>query len=342
MKNTKISCLLLILLFTDLYAGTNPAAFLNIGVGARAFGMGGAFTSISDDATATYWNPAGLGKIDEFSVVAMGQSLSSTKWETIKDITAKYQFAGVTIPLKQYKIIGQNSTVGFGWINTGLDDIPHTYLESGKIVRDTFNDLENAYFISYGCSFSSGEDNVFAGTTIKYITQKFSKIEYANASGYDIDMGMIYNWDDLNVGLLLQRGVVLKWDNGHKDTGPLTAKLGISNKFMLTNSFSSLGSIDFIQRQKQPIFANVGTEWGYETKIPEKSLGIKALYIRAGIDGLAIENRYGYRDKINNNINYTVGSGIRIYSWGLQMDIDYAFGWYTLGSKNRFSLNLCY
>ncbi|MBM4175577.1 MAG: hypothetical protein FJ213_05305 [Ignavibacteria bacterium] len=34
-----------------------------IGVGAKALGMGGAFTAISDDYSATYWNPAGLFQV---------------------------------------------------------------------------------------------------------------------------------------------------------------------------------------------------------------------------------------------------------------------------------------
>jgi hypothetical protein len=36
---------------------------LSMGVGARATGLGGAFVSISDDASAVYWNPAGLTDI---------------------------------------------------------------------------------------------------------------------------------------------------------------------------------------------------------------------------------------------------------------------------------------
>jgi hypothetical protein len=38
------------------YAGE----FMKIPVGARAVGMGGAFTAVSDDATAPFWNPAGM------------------------------------------------------------------------------------------------------------------------------------------------------------------------------------------------------------------------------------------------------------------------------------------
>jgi hypothetical protein len=48
---------------TDLYAQVSSAAvlFLRIAAGARAAGMGEAFVAVADDATATHWNPAGLG-----------------------------------------------------------------------------------------------------------------------------------------------------------------------------------------------------------------------------------------------------------------------------------------
>src|SRR3990172_2305599 len=44
-------------------ASTSQSAvlFLRIAAGARAAGMGEAFVAVADDATATHWNPAGLG-----------------------------------------------------------------------------------------------------------------------------------------------------------------------------------------------------------------------------------------------------------------------------------------
>ncbi|MCD6595821.1 PorV/PorQ family protein [bacterium] len=57
--------LLVIGLYCEL-AGADRARgavlFLTIGPGARAAGMGEAFVAVADDPTATYWNPAGLGK----------------------------------------------------------------------------------------------------------------------------------------------------------------------------------------------------------------------------------------------------------------------------------------
>ena len=42
--------------FATKYAGE----FLKAPVGPRAIGMGAAFTAVADDATAPYWNPAGM------------------------------------------------------------------------------------------------------------------------------------------------------------------------------------------------------------------------------------------------------------------------------------------
>ncbi|RQW03479.1 hypothetical protein EH223_09880, partial [candidate division KSB1 bacterium] len=44
--------------------GTTAAGFLNIDVGARAIGMGGAYVAVSDDIMSMYWNVAGISRID--------------------------------------------------------------------------------------------------------------------------------------------------------------------------------------------------------------------------------------------------------------------------------------
>jgi len=43
--------------------GTTAGQFLKIGVGARALGMGSAFSSVAGDGSSLYWNPAGISRL---------------------------------------------------------------------------------------------------------------------------------------------------------------------------------------------------------------------------------------------------------------------------------------
>ena len=55
--------------FPQTKVGTTAANFLTIPVGARASGMGGAFSAVANDATSSFWNPSGLSRLtrNEFS-----------------------------------------------------------------------------------------------------------------------------------------------------------------------------------------------------------------------------------------------------------------------------------
>jgi outer membrane protein OmpA-like peptidoglycan-associated protein len=63
MKMTKTIILIAVLSFTAFSQLSNiPGAFVDVGYGVRPMGMGGAFTAVSDDPNAAYWNPAGMLK----------------------------------------------------------------------------------------------------------------------------------------------------------------------------------------------------------------------------------------------------------------------------------------
>jgi hypothetical protein len=57
-------------------AGLNSAAFLKVGVGARNVGLGSASTSITEDVSQMFWNPAGTALRDE----QMQATFSYNKW----------------------------------------------------------------------------------------------------------------------------------------------------------------------------------------------------------------------------------------------------------------------
>ena len=58
-------------LATSVYGTKLAGEFLTTGFGARALGMGGAFVSVADDASAAYWNPAGLVQLDHSQILLM-------------------------------------------------------------------------------------------------------------------------------------------------------------------------------------------------------------------------------------------------------------------------------
>ncbi len=45
---------------------------LGMGIGARAMSMSGAFTAVADDASAVYWNPAGLAQLTDNQIFLSG------------------------------------------------------------------------------------------------------------------------------------------------------------------------------------------------------------------------------------------------------------------------------
>ena len=339
----KYSTALLVLIlaaYSPAFAGTDAAAFLNSGVGARALAMGSAFVSISDDPSAMYWNPAGLAKINRFSITSMSQSLGSAQWDTLNDVTPKYQFFGLTFPVTSAAM--NKGTIAVGMINSGLDNVTYSYLNtSGQIVRDSFQDTENAYFVSGAVPLLASNDNLYAGATLKYIQQDFSKIAGASATGYDADFGLLYCLGDAGIGLVVERGADMTWSNGRNDSAGLMTKLGVSNRFGLSKYLSILGSLDVVQRKDEPLEANAGGEFGFEKKIgSENGILFEGIFLRFGLAGYAVEDRDNSASAINNNINYTMGMGLDLSFWGYYLQIDYAMGSYALGNKNNISVSM--
>jgi len=161
--------------------GTTSAAFLEIPIGASAIGLGGAFVSIADDATALYWNAAGTSRFTQGEMVVV-----HTTWlaETSMD------FAALVVPL------GSVGNLGLSFTSLNMPDMKVRTVEMPEGTGEYFTAAD----IAVGLSFSKAITDRFSiGFTAKYIQQK---IWHESATGFAIDGSTYFRTDLLN-GLVI-------------------------------------------------------------------------------------------------------------------------------------------
>lgn len=153
--------------------------FLNIGVGARALGMGNVQAAIADDATAGYWNPAGLLNLQyRYNIALMHSELFAG--------IAKNDYGSFAMPLDD------KSALGVSVIRLGVDDIADTRRlqnEYGYIQYDSirfFSVADYAMLVSYARK-SNLIEGLQLGASAKLIYRNVG--EFANAYGFGIDAG---------------------------------------------------------------------------------------------------------------------------------------------------------
>ena len=158
--------------------------FLAIGVGARALGMGSAYTAAVNDVTSGYWNPAGLlGVKGDLQVGVMHSEYFAG--------IAKYDYVGLAKPIDSL------STIGFSFIRFGIDNIPNTIDlidPSGNIDYDritTFSSADHAFIISYARKLRV--PGLRVGGNAKVIYRRVG--EFGKAWGFGLDAGAQYDMD---------------------------------------------------------------------------------------------------------------------------------------------------
>ena len=218
--------------------GSHTAEFLSHGVGARALGMGGAFVSIADDATAAYWNPAGLAKVEKHAFSIMySDSFGAAEGGFLNKGIVEYNFVNY---VHQFSGFG---SIGISWIRLGVDDIPLTtftdtngngldddYLELDGIpgkgendgqyfepptVTGYFSNTDNALLISYARKVSP---KLSIGANYKLLKQSI----FENAgSGNGLDVGFMAGpFVGFHIGGMLEdaTGTQVRWDTKAEPT----------------------------------------------------------------------------------------------------------------------------
>ncbi len=229
-------------------------AYLRMGVGARALGMGDAYTAICDDVYATYWNPAGLTQIQEHQIGTMYAIMSFDR---------KHNF------LNYAGGLGKDLGLGISWINFGVGGIEERD-GRGNLIKE-FESSESTYYLS----LAKGLGEKFSlGGNIKYLGHKLLN---NMASGFGLDAGVLFKpTEALSLGLMFQDiGSKVKWDtpSGHEDSFPLNIRGGaalrlLKDRLILATDLekSQLQSMKFHLGAEYKIIKNLTARLGYNDK----------------------------------------------------------------------------
>jgi hypothetical protein len=316
----------------DKYANS----FLEIGVGARALGMGGAFCGISDDGHAFYWNPAGTSLLKRPRISAM----YGPQFGSISNPLGNFHFIGYVQPLKGDVVLG------FHWIRLAVDDIPvYSELHGGSYMdrlRDrslrpggdpegTINDSEDAYFFTFskrnsiladlGWLYHKVRIELPMGINLKWIHQSIGE---ESATGLGVDFGMMarlylndlflsdrVGW--LAFGLQIQdiTRTSMRWSTRRQESAERNVKWGVAYECPLPMK-NNLVRLALDRDSRDGGVGHLGLEF----------LGFRRFSLRIGSDGG----------------RFTGGAGLRIKTF----EVDYAFQSHSFDSLHRLGCALSF
>ncbi len=294
-------------------AGISTAQFLKISVGSRATAMGDAFIAVANDASALYWNPAGLVQNNENQVL-----FSHNEW--VADI--KHEFLGAVYHFSN------NDAIGISLVALHMQDMP---------VTTEFNPFGTGEYFTVGdlglsLSYSKKLTTQFSfGATLRYIESTMDKLKMR---GVMIDLGTYY-WTGLgttrfavtvtNFGnQLAPDGKVLLWGKREKDnwqefSPPTMFRIGFAFEPYMTDEHRVTSSIQLNHPNDNSENVSVGVEYAWKN----------LFYLRSG-----------YRFNADSK-NYTFGAGIKVPAGIANVTFDYSFSnLMDLGSAHRLSILL--
>jgi hypothetical protein len=270
----KLHHLFLLLLFGCLPATANAgeageagALFLRAGMGARASGMGEAFTSVAEDASAAYWNPGAMSAV-------LGTSLMFMHNEFFQSIR-----------LEQAALTHETDFGTLGLTFTGL------YMGEMDRYEDTPSAAPLGTFSAYDVAVALGFSryvfpNLSVGATAKWI---YENIDESTAKGYAFDVGLYHISQIKGVklsGVLTNLGPPLKFEDdrftGDEFDLPRAAKIGVSYERRLPSVRGGiLATLDVIFPNDGATRQHIGAEYNYISKLFVRG-GYKAGYDSQG------------------------------------------------------------
>ena len=301
------------------------------GSGARALAMGGAFTAIADDATAAWWNPAGLTQLErpEFSLVGQYRTMdaetvqSGTPMSGTKD-TLSANFASAVFPIGG-KTEGARKTVSLSYgtfmdFNSEVASPPDNYQKfKGTLDNAT---LSFATELSPNLSLGAGLTYLFGGFNQSYGTGGSGTSTDNDITGYGASAGLLWKAKNFSLGLMGRTSMRLRFGNSG-ETGILRYpySLGIGAAYKPTENFTAALDVQYINLSALQVDAYgdiVQPRLGLEYLIITKDQNVIPLRIGAYYNPAGVLDRSGSEVS---GFAYTAGTGIVFKDF--QIDLAY-------------------
>jgi long-subunit fatty acid transport protein len=343
--------MLLPILSVQAQVGITAVPFLQIEPDSRATGMGNTGVAVADNASAIFWNPAGLAFQNQNQI-----SVTHANWLPAFNADLFYDYLVGTYYIDGIGTIGGHIT----FLNLGEQiRTDETGLELGR-----FNSFEISAGLSYGFQIS---ENFSMGTGLRYIYSSLadgsvSGQEISPGSSVGIDLAGLYKTNpfqvgnrqaSFNVGFNLSNiGPGIQYtDNAQKDPLPTIMRLGWAytmdidangiNTLTLSNDISKImarnervgNDPDSPEYETMGVMEALFNSWGsYErfngTETIDVSLGQQLMYgfgLEYWYDELfALRTGYYYEHPENGNREFiTLGAGLRYNIFGVDFSYIY-------------------
>ncbi len=273
--------------------GTTAADFLQIGVGGRAVGMGGAYVAISNDVSALRWNPAGAANIN-------GNEILATHSAWVADLD--YNFLGAVMSFENFGNVGLSLT---------MLSVPEMLVRTEDFQEgngETFDAADLAIGLTYANSVG---ERFKVGGTVKFVQQR---IWHTSAQTFAFDLGTQYKTDFLN-GMVIGASITnfggrMKMNgrdlrtfvdpdpisDGNNDQVPVNYEtdewnlpvnfqVGISFMPVNTTMHKTTVAIDALHPSSNYESLNIGVEYGYMDQIFLRG-GYQSLFLKDSEAGL--------------------------------------------------------
>ena len=292
-------------------AGISTAQFLKIGVGGRATAMGDAFVAVANDASALYWNPAGMAQMKKNQVI-----VAHNEW--LVDIS--HEFLGATYRLSSNDVIGVSLTA------LHMDDMEVTTETEPFGTGQYFSFGDVAISFSYARKMT---EQFSFGATVRYMEETLAELKMR---GVMVDFGTYY-WTGLgstrfavtisNFGneLAPDGDVVLFGDREQSEwqsfSPPTMFRFGLAMEPYQNDQHRLTTSVQLNHPNDNGENVSLGAEYAW-----------KEIFFARG----------GYKINVEGQ-GLTLGAGLHIPISHSDVTVDYAYADFAeLGSAHRFSL----